>query len=81
MTQEERFALIRTLLKRVAPESDPAILKPDDPIQSSLGMDSYDFLQFIIAMCEATGVTIPEEDYGKIGTMRELEGYLGEKGH
>ena len=73
MTQEERIALIRALLKRVAPESDPAILKPDDPIQSTLGMDSYDFLQFIIAMCEATGVTIPEEDYGKIRTMRGLD--------
>ena len=76
MTQEERIAHIRTLLKRVAPESDPAILKPDDPIQSTLGMDSYDFLQFIIAVCEATGVTIPEEDYGKIGTMEGLDQYF-----
>ena len=79
MTTEERYTLIRTLLKRVAPESDPAILKPDDPIQSTLGMDSYDFLQFIIAVCAETKVNIPEEDYGQIRTMEGLDKYLRPK--
>lgn len=76
MNDTERHQLILRLLLQIAPESNPASLTPADNIRPKLGMDSFDFLRFIIALGEATGVTIPEEDYGKIQTLERLNTYL-----
>ncbi|MBL7851197.1 MAG: hypothetical protein JNN04_09865, partial [Cyclobacteriaceae bacterium] len=50
--------------------------KPDDKIRQTLGIDSFDYLQFIIRVDERFGVKTPEEDYGKIETLRALTPYL-----
>lgn len=76
MTEPARHELITRLLRQIAPESDPSALKPTDLIRPKLGMDSFDFLRFLIALGEATGVTFPEEDYGKIQTTEGLLSFL-----
>lgn len=63
-------------LKNIAPETEPGLLKPEDPIREKLGMDSFDFLQFIIVVSEHLGINIPEADYGKVTTLKDLESYL-----
>lgn len=64
------------LLKNIAPDTEPEKLKPDDKIRQVLGIDSFDYLQFIIGFDEHFGVQTPEEDYGKIETLNSLIPYI-----
>ncbi|HLF52316.1 acyl carrier protein [Flavobacterium sp.] len=64
------------LLKRIAPDTAPSELKPDENIRETLNIDSFDTLQFIVALNEQLGIAIPEEDYGKITTLKALLSYI-----
>lgn len=70
---------IFTLLKKVAPDTEPGTLKPDDNIRTTLEIDSFDYLQFIVAIDEQFHIDTPEEDYGKIQTIQSLTSYLLQK--
>lgn len=76
MSEEEIKTVIFQLLKRIAPESEPSALKPEENIRETLNIDSYDTLQFIVALNEKLGIEIPEQDYGKISTIRSLLDYI-----
>ncbi len=81
MTEEQLREIVFKGLRQVAPETDPATLRPDENIREALDIDSYDFLQFLIALSEETGVEIPEADYEQVftlgGLLRYLSRYLG----
>lgn len=79
MKEEEIRQIILRLLKNIAPDSEPEKLKPDDNMRHTLGIDSFDCLQFIIGLDEALGIQTAEEDYGKIETLRTLLEYITEK--
>ena len=79
MTEEERKKIILDLLKQIAPDTEPGTLKPDDNIRTTLEIDSFDYLQFIVAIDEKFGIDTPEEDYGKIQTVQALIDYLRQK--
>lgn len=64
------------LLSNIAPEADLNQLKGDEEIRETLGIDSYDFLNFMIGLNDAYGVEIPETDYGKLNTLNEIITYL-----
>lgn len=64
------------LLKNIAPDTEPEKLKPDDNIRKALGIDSFDYLQFIVGFDDKFGVQTPEEDYGKIETLKTLLPYI-----
>ncbi|MFD2247904.1 acyl carrier protein [Pontibacter ruber] len=76
MTQEEIKQTLLQRLKSIAPDTEPSQLKPDDNIRQTLGIDSFDYLQFIVALDEQFGIQTPEEDYGKIQTLKELTDYV-----
>ena len=76
MTQEEIKQTLLQRLKSIAPDTEPEKLQPDDNIRQTLGIDSFDYLQFIVALDEQFGIQTPEEDYGKIQTLRELTDYV-----
>lgn len=76
MTQEEIKQALVQRLKGIAPDTEPEQLQPDDNIRQTLGIDSFDYLQFIVALDEQFGIETPEEDYGKIQTLRELIDYV-----
>jgi len=76
MIREELEKIIFQLLKKIAPETEPSGLSPTENIREALGIDSYDFLQFIIALDEKLKIEIPEEDYGKITNLNSLTDYL-----
>ena len=79
MTEDELKKIIVEILKQIAPDTEPAELKPDDNIREKLEIDSFDALQFIVALDEKLGVETPEQDYGKITTLRNLVSYILEK--
>lgn len=76
MTEQELTAIIFAELKKVAPETDPAALAPDENIREALDIDSFSFLRVLVGIGEQTGIEIPEADYGKVGTMAAMVGYL-----
>lgn len=76
MTREEIQLTIFELLKKTAPETDPTALKPEEDIREALNIDSFDALQFLVAINDKLGIDIPEEDYGKTTTLKSLTAYL-----
>jgi acyl carrier protein len=76
MTAEEIKQALVQKLKSIAPDTEPQNLQPDENIRQSLGIDSFDYLQFIVALDEQFGIQTPEEDYGKITTMKEVTDYI-----
>lgn len=77
-TDKLRETLLR-ILGELAPEADMSALKPEVRIRDQLDLDSMDFLNFLIAVHEATGVDIPEVDYPKLRTLNDLIAYLQAK--
>lgn len=76
MTEDDIKKIIFTELSTIAPEADPAALSPTVNIRETLDIDSYDFLNFLIGLHEKLGVEIPEADYGKLNTLKEMVAYL-----
>ena len=79
MTDEDIKKIIFTELATVAPEADPASLAPTANVRETLDIDSYDFLQFLIALSEKLGVGVPEKDYAKFTTLDGMVRYLAER--
>jgi acyl carrier protein len=76
VTTDELHALIRTTLQDIAPDVDATTLADDADLQRTLDLDSMDFLNFVIALSEATGVEIPERDYPIMATVGGAADYL-----
>ena len=79
MNEDQIKQIIFQLLKKIAPDTEPSQLKPDENIRVTLNIDSFDSLQFLVALNEKIGIEIPEQDYGKVGTLNTLIQYLLEK--
>lgn len=79
MTEQEIKQIIFQLLKKIAPDTEPEKLKQEDDIRHILEIDSFDALQFVVSLDEHFGIEIPEEDYGKIATLKSLVNYIMEK--
>ncbi len=79
MTTDEIKIILFELLKRIAPDMEPSQLKPEDNIRETLNIDSFDSLQFVVALSEKLAIEIPEQDYGKIKTLKTLVAYIQNK--
>jgi len=79
MNEIELKEIIFHLLKNIAPDTEPEKLKPEEKIQKTLDIDSFDYLQFIVSLDEKLGIETPEEDYGKIATLAGLLTYIAAK--
>jgi len=79
MKQEDVRDVVFRILRSIAPDTTPEQLKSDENIRKTLGIDSFDYLQFIIGLDEALGIQTAEEDYGKIETLNSLLDYVREK--
>lgn len=76
MTNTEIRAAVLQALSRVAPELDPATLKPDVRLRDQLDIDSMDFLNFVLELHKSLGIDIPEADYPQIATLDGCVVYL-----
>ncbi len=79
MNRDDIRAHVLTALRSVAPEADPADLDPDEAFQDQLDIDSIDFLNFLMAVHERTGVDIPERDYARVMTLNACVDYVIER--
>ena len=69
--------IVLSALRRVAPEIDPTEIDATAPMQEAFDIDSMDFLNFVTALHEATGVDVPERDYPQLQTVDQCVAYLG----
>lgn len=67
------------VLRRIAPELQPASLRPDVTLRDELDLDSMDFLNFVLGLHERLGVEIPESDYSQLYTLDGAVTYLASK--
>ena len=74
-----REAVVRAL-RQVAPEVDPATLRPDVSLREQVDLDSMDFLNFVIGLAQSLGVEVPEADYPKLATLDGCVTYLASRG-
>ena len=67
------------ILEGVAPEADFDEISPDEDVRDALDIDSFDFLNVLIALNEETGVEIPEADYGQLVSINDIVQYVAKK--
>jgi acyl carrier protein len=60
----------------IAPEADIASLRPQRALRDQLDLDSFDFLNLLVAIHGRLGVDIPESDYAKLETLESMVAYL-----
>jgi acyl carrier protein len=75
-TSAEARSLVVATLVDIAPDLDPASIDPDARLQEDLDLDSMDFLNFLTALSEETGLELPESDYPRLATVADCAGYL-----
>jgi acyl carrier protein len=79
MTRDEIRQALIDALSAIAPEGDYHRLMPDRPLRDQLDIDSYDFLNVMVALHDALGVDIPEADYQKLSTLNAAVDYLSSR--
>jgi len=72
-------AAMRAALATIAPEADLDDVGPDEDLQEALDLDSMDFLNFLIAIAQSTGVEIPESDYHLVRTHAGCKEYIAHR--
>jgi acyl carrier protein len=76
MSKGDIADLVRSALISVAPEVENQSLDPDADFRDQMDLDSMDFLNFVIALHEATGIEIPERDYPQLASLNGCIDYL-----
>jgi acyl carrier protein len=76
MTESEVKSLIEDIIGGIAPEADFATLAGDEDLREALDLDSMDFMNFVVALHERTGIDIPEADYPQLRTLDGAVAYL-----
>lgn len=76
MTAETIREVALRKLCEIAPEADPASIRPDVDLRDQLDLDSMDLLNFVVAVDHELGVEIPESDYAQVVTLDGLVGYV-----
>ncbi|HVC59812.1 MAG TPA: acyl carrier protein [Acetobacteraceae bacterium] len=76
MNKAEAKALIFEVLLGIAPEAELDRLPGSAQLRDELDLDSMDFLDFVAAVHERTGIDIPEVEYGKLATLDDAVAYL-----
>lgn len=61
---------------RWRPTSDRATLDTDALLREDLGLDSMEILNIVVALKEATGIDIPEQDYGELTRAAAIARHL-----
>ncbi|HRQ36791.1 MAG TPA: phosphopantetheine-binding protein [Chloroflexota bacterium] len=64
------------LLRAIAPEADYEALDHTVNLQEALDIDSFDFLNFLISLESAMGVSVPEADYGQLVSLQDIIAYV-----
>lgn len=76
MSNTELIETIRSVLSDVAPDLDVTTIADDADLRNDIGLDSMDFLNFVIGISKRLGVAIPESDYRNVATLETCARYI-----
>jgi acyl carrier protein len=76
MPADDTRLTILQILKAVAPEIEIERIREDLAYRQQFVFDSVDFLSFALKLQEAFKVTIPENDYPQLASLRGCMQYL-----
>jgi acyl carrier protein len=76
----DALATITAVLAELRPEAALDAIPPDADLREELDLDSMDVLNLVIALSDATGIDIPEEDYRHLATLDDAVAYLDAHG-
>lgn len=79
MSDADLIVHLRHILSDVAPDLDVETIAVDADLRNDIGLDSMDFLNFVIAISKQLGVAIPEADYGKVTTLAKCAAYVSRR--
>lgn len=63
----------------IAPEADLARIDPKASLREQLDIDSFDFLNLLIALQQRLGIEVPEADYRQVDSLDGLLEYLARR--
>jgi acyl carrier protein len=76
MTEDDAKRIILKVLGDIAPEVELDTIEPATSFRDQFDIDSVDFLNFVIALHEETGIELPEADYPKLSSLDGAAAYL-----
>lgn len=79
MTREQIREVMIGIIQGLIEEDDDtnlSRLQDDVNIRDQVDLDSMDFLDIILELRKKHGITVPEEDYMKLSTMKGCIKYL-----
>ena len=78
--EAELARIVTAALWRVAPDLEGEPIDPAVPLRRQFDIDSVDFLNFVIAIHEATGLDVPERAYPELQTLDGCVAWLKKQG-
>lgn len=75
---DARAAVLATIAA-VAPETDLAALAPAVALREQIELDSMDWVNVIVGLSERLSLDIPEQDYGRLGTIDAIVAYVAKR--
>lgn len=75
ITETLRPKIIDALLA-VAPDIEEDKIDDKSPLQQSYGLDSADFMNFLVRIHDLFGIDLPAKDYGSFGTIEGAVEYI-----
>lgn len=76
MNADNARATVLAILAEIAPEADLLALDPKAGMREALDIDSMDFLRLVQEVQLRTGLAIPESDYGQVGSLDGMVGWM-----
>lgn len=76
MDRATAFAHVAEVLAGIAPDVDPAAIRPGLPLREECDIDSMDLLRLLTGIAQRTGVEIAEADYPQVASLDGLLAYL-----
>jgi acyl carrier protein len=67
---------LQECLAAIAPEARLEAIDPQASLRTQLDLDSYDYLQLLIALHERLGVDVPESAYAAVDSVERLLAFL-----
>ncbi len=76
MEPERVRAAVLETLAAIAPGTDVRALAADQPLRDQVDLDSIDWINVIVGLCERLSIDIPESDYGRLATLDSIVAYV-----
>lgn len=76
MTRDEIRTAILDAISGIAPEANLSSLDAAADLREQVDLDSFDFLNLMIAVHQRLGVEVPERDYAQLSTLERAVDYV-----